>query len=905
MTEEDTKNAEIEEKNENLSEEDALKEEIRRFSAVVSDPSLRAHGMVYTSLAKLLERVSQVPAPFVKGLVKMSVTSSIRLYGQPKSFQHVARLLEVLSKRDYQSTLKSLLSTIQSSLPCVSNLSESKSQAQIPTMKWLLTVLSKGNPQDLEENASDICGTLGIISYWMAGSEKSWKIFQKKFSRIQKPLEPIIASKIAEKPDLSLITVVGSSSDVFRSVYVDQITKQFLLGKLRPPQFLVDRATKFVEFLEEKPDFSENLLPNIKKGLLRSPEVAIFGIQGIVEHLKFPLDSCAQDILKSTVSQIQNADSAIREAAIAIAVALTRKSGLPVIQKTLNTLFDQFSAAKAPEVKISIMEGIGRVAGVVELKEDVDKLADEVIGKTAKADKEAHDGIIESQWNAAVEWSVRLSKPTAALTTAFKEASKLQPAVKYIGYRALADILERRSKTSLPDGIDVKPLLQELETGPKGELSSIGLALLILRTTKKGSIEHTKAWSRASHAEALLKEKPLSLTKWQEAVAWAKLVETVILDRPCVDKSAAPSYSTPALKSLSLLLFWPHWKVRQQASRSLLAILEVEKALFAEALADLIFSDTATGGIDQLLRRVPGCPTQDTWQVPGEWYVPTLKLLLTPKEPELDKLAIHTLLLASIQRLVEVDGSVWLRWVHEHRESKTWQASEVFRETAIGRVLQCSDRGVRNTALITLVALHDERLRTDLWKHVESNLKQLEVKDYGRVTETEMSIYKCPEGQLYNTRVLDFDEAAGIKGQKGASIQDQLAEIQLIRELAEKRRKEGKLSAKQKQVMDKELAAEKETRDVLKTLFETAEAKLDEARAMVMADSAGAFARSELLFDYCMPLTRSLLVAEQAARLFLAYRDACFEHSDDYLGIFLLNMSFFTKKDGLFLVFEG
>ncbi|CAL2035321.1 unnamed protein product [Caenorhabditis brenneri] len=897
MTEEDVPTVETDEKqekNEKLSEEDALKEEVRRFTGAVSDPSVRVHGMAYTSLAKMCERVAEVPAPFVKGLVKMSVANSIRLYGQPKSFQHVQRLLQVLSKRDYSSTLKSLLSTIISSLPIVSNLSASKSQAQVPTMKWLLMVLSTGKSEELTENSLEISSALATISYWMCGCAKAWRIFLKKFSRIFPNLKSIVESKIAElakdhqEKTIALIAAIGDASketipDIFPQTFTDLVSKSFLLAKLRPPQFLVDRASKFVRFLREKQDFSENLLPNVKKALLRSPEIAIFGIQGIIENIQFPLDSCAQDLLKSTVSQLSNADSEIREAAIGIAVALTRKSEIAVVQKVLNTLFDQFAAAKAPEVKISLMEGIGRVAGTVELKE-IDKVADDVLGKTAKADKESHDGTVEAQWNAAVEWAVRLSKPTAALTNAFKEATKLQPAVKYIAYRALADILERRSMSSLPDGVDVKPLLTELETGPKEELCSIGLALLLLRVTKKGSIEHTKAWGRAARADALYKEKPLSLTKWQEAVAWAKLVEIVIQDRPVVDKSAAPNYSQSALKSLSLLLFWPHWKVRQQASKSLLNILSVKKALFAEALADLIFSDTTNGSIDQLLRRVPGCPApQDSWQVPGEWYVSTLKLLLTPKEPELDKLAIHTLLLASVQRLVEVDGSVWLRWVHEHRESKTWQASEVFRETAIQRVLQCPTRGVRNTALITLIALHDDRLRNDLWKHVEANIKQLEVKDYGRVTENEMAIYKCPEGQLYNTRVLDFDEAAGIKGTKGTSIQDQLAEIQLIRELAEKRRKEGKLSAKQKQVMDKELAAEKETRDALKELYENAEAKLDEARAMVIADSAGAFARSDLLFDYCMPLTRSLLVSEEAARLFLAYRDACFEHSDDYL----------------------
>lgn len=66
------------------------------------------------------------------------------------------------------------------------------------------------------------------------------------------------------------------------------------------------------------------------------------------------------------------------------------------------------------------------------------------------------------------------------------------------------------------------------------------------------------------------------------------------------------------------------------------------------------------------------------------------------------------------------------------------------------------------------------------------------------------------------------------------------------RELAAKRQKEGKLSAKQKQVMEKELAAEKDTRDALRELYVTAEAKLDECRAMVAADAAGAFARCEI-----------------------------------------------------------
>ena len=91
------------------------------------------------------------------------------------------------------------------------------------------------------------------------------------------------------------------------------------------------------------------------------------------------------------------------------------------------------------------------------------------------------------------------------------------------------------------------------------------------------------------------------------------------------------------------------------------------------------------------------------------------------------------------------------------------------------------------------------------------------------------------------------------------------------------------MTAKQKQVMDKELASEKIIRDEIQALYADAEARLDEVRAMVAADHQGAFLRSSILFDICLPLTRSQLICAEAVKLFLAYRDAAFPHSEDYL----------------------
>lgn len=91
------------------------------------------------------------------------------------------------------------------------------------------------------------------------------------------------------------------------------------------------------------------------------------------------------------------------------------------------------------------------------------------------------------------------------------------------------------------------------------------------------------------------------------------------------------------------------------------------------------------------------------------------------------------------------------------------------------------------------------------------------------------------------------EHAANMKREnKAYSYQEQLQEMQLRRELAEKKRKEGKLTTKQKQVMDKELASEKAVREEIRALYQEAEQRLAETRAMVLADHHGAFLRWEL-----------------------------------------------------------
>ena len=89
------------------------------------------------------------------------------------------------------------------------------------------------------------------------------------------------------------------------------------------------------------------------------------------------------------------------------------------------------------------------------------------------------------------------------------------------------------------------------------------------------------------------------------------------------------------------------------------------------------------------------------------------------------------------------------------------------------------------------------------------NHKKLEV------TEKDAAIFRTKEGELYNVAVIDeasdlnLEKTKVKRENKAYSIKEQLAEIELRKELARKNRETGKLTEKQKVAMEKELKKER------------------------------------------------------------------------------------------------
>lgn len=55
-----------------------------------------------------------------------------------------------------------------------------------------------------------------------------------------------------------------------------------------------------------------------------------------------------------------------------------------------------------------------------------------------------------------------------------------------------------------------------------------------------------------------------------------------------------------------------------------------------------------------------------------------------------------------------------------------------------------------------LVALNVPAITEGLWKHVEQNVTELDIRRYVKVTDKEVAIFKTADGQLYNMEALDL-----------------------------------------------------------------------------------------------------------------------------------------------------
>ncbi|VDM78679.1 unnamed protein product [Strongylus vulgaris] len=220
-----------------------LKEEVRKFTTVVTNPSVRLQLQAYSSLCKVIKQLETLPEPFIKGIVKIVTTACVFRYSHKQSFRAVENLLNALAKHESGVTARSLAQSVQTLFPLTSNIRILKKKLRIAC-----------------------CNKLQV-------------------QRLIQGITEVSKEASAAKKMTCLISILFTVYDgLDHNLYLDIFSKSVLFPKTRAEQFVIDNCNEALSQVAES-TFCDSLLPNIKKSLLRSPEVAVFG--GLTHHQFF------------------------------------------------------------------------------------------------------------------------------------------------------------------------------------------------------------------------------------------------------------------------------------------------------------------------------------------------------------------------------------------------------------------------------------------------------------------------------------------------------------------------------------------------------------------------------------------------------------------------------------------
>ncbi|EJW77561.1 hypothetical protein WUBG_11532, partial [Wuchereria bancrofti] len=261
------------------------------------------------------------------------------------------------------------------------------------------------------------------------------------------------------------------------------------------------------------------------------------------------------------------------------------------------------------------------------------------------------------------------------------------------------------------------------------------------------------------------------------------------------------------------------------------------------------------------------------------------------------------LLMSCSLQLVESDPCCWNRWVRSitnidrllDKGGALVMMDRIF--CAKDVIIQCNAiRMLMSSGGVT------KNIRSVVWAYCTNLLNEIDIERYVSITDREVAIYNTPDGVLYNTAVLElnYEEEFGVKNvkreNKAYKYKEQLLEVQLKKELAEKRRQEGKLIPQQEKAKRNELIVEKEIRKNLSDLYLKCKERTESLVAAITGDPVGSAKYVHLLISVAIPLLKSPLVSPLAYNIFRSFRNAAFEPSEDYLHELILHSSVRTLR---------
>uniref|UniRef100_A0A7E4ZU80 TOG domain-containing protein n=1 Tax=Panagrellus redivivus TaxID=6233 RepID=A0A7E4ZU80_PANRE len=911
-------------------QQEVLKTAFQAFLKHYTSDSQSEQENLVSALVEAVKAVPALPEPLYKHVLNAVVDVSFHRFADRGYFTILGRLVDTLFQLDPKLSLKHLSDAVLAvAVPNVALLTTRAATGATFVARWLVVGILANKKLDndaalLKKAVSAFAGAAFYAAYLpkrvLSVSNQTNKLFKADPDLVLSSLKEF--SSDSAGGDLKALVLIAlllkkdsaaSKSDklpALKTTWLDTYIKVALLAKTPLNSDYFAKLNTVLSYYTPK-ELEETFLPNVKKALLRGPEVAAPAILDFVKHLPFESDVFAVAFIQALASSITSTSDAVRESSVAAVGVIAGLIGdSSVLEKYSQQLFDLFkaNASKLPQrtsVAIAILSATKNVkSGSAKIPESV------VLNFQKILPSETNSAVLHLLWDAFTTWILKGEKLEKASIDVLKKGVSSSGDSKSLALTSAATVLDRFS--SVPVDTDILKAATAVCAAAKSEQTVHvdfipSASIVLLANAQKGEHVDPVLFETLSTKDSLLREKVYTSFAGEQGKLIPILAKRALLSslRP----TNATDYPAPIVKLLCASLVWPNYIVRQTAVDVVKKLTIVEGAKLRKTLVESLLEAARTDAFDEVYTKASGIKShgEDAHEavVPSAFYAHALLSLLPEKKSDYDSEEEHlafltsSLFLASAPRVVEHDGAIWLHWVENQVELRDLVHSDDFCNLVFDRVLATKDGVLRANVIRLLMSTHFQNSAGDdsgafvadrFWTRFSKEIFAIDTTLFADITPAEVGIFRTPEGKLYNEAVIDENsdlnlDASNMKREnKAYKHSDQLAEIEIRKALAEKNRREGKLTPRQKKAVDAELIAESQKRAELRKLYDPVEIKLTVLAEAARYNPQGACFHVGVLYEIVVPLLRSRLVCNLAAQTFLAFSDAFFEPSTDSLG---------------------
>ncbi|KAK6638077.1 hypothetical protein RUM44_008502 [Polyplax serrata] len=702
---------------------------------------------------------------------------------------------------------------------------------------------------------------------------------------------------------------------------IDALVKVVLQSKKKPEPYILRASVGLLQLITHE-EFSTTILPSLQKAMLRSPENILESVGLILSGLSLDLSKYAMDVGKLLIANLHSKDDLSRDEAAESLKHLSKHcSDAETVQGLLNHLFAVFQGSEGKITvsthKMSLLQGAGNLAEnclTGNSSQTVATCATEHILKVLET--EVHEKTLVLALEMLSKWGAKFTEIPKKLLDWFDKGMNLKtstPAVRTAYIDCMSSCFHGANLNQ--GSAVVTTLVNALATGGAGpktaQLESLSAACLLMRLASSDICSEKQTntlWNLVLDMDKqyFVSEKFLASATDKGLTNVMRLSEHILLDH----SDRINGKGQPIYRAILYCLTAPNNSVRnfsRTVVKRLVSVLGGTKLALSLVKEFSWFVDEVASGS---LLKVEGSTKDGT--SPGEREIlpnalmDALLAICSGKNlaDDAHQLALATIICAHHPIFKKCTKNLWHKLLKQLNID--WNRFMTLHKSALIKVLVEDFEPTESveSALKTVIEMEPEIFVPLIVNHVTSTLKEL---SGVKVTRDEYFTFLTPEGELYDKSILsgqnqESSVVANMKREsKVYSFKEQLEELQLRRELEEKKRKSGKvkepeLTPKQKEMIRVQL--EKES--AIRTKLQGLKSKISVCVSMLKAASEGNHEKLSTFFKDVLPVVlgnlNSPLSAPYMSKLYLDLGECVFIGRQKLFGNLVGNVTLRVLK---------